>query len=479
MKFFKLDKRNNKWIETACIDSYKADYNFSNIDKLAYKLGYTRVYSSVTKRLTQNFYYMADCAKVKSPLYQLYSNRNYYLVNTDADAMEYVYFSCSQQKLDSFTNAELYSAYELYRCEDCGQLVRARNAIKVGRNHIYCSDCVNKHAKKCYICGTWYMKQSSLTTYNLIENSEPVNVCNHCKARFEMSLGTCADCGGLTRNYRRIRGQLYCYNCYERHDVPNLIASYHCGHMDITKQFATTETPAEDLLCVGPEIEFETTSEPRFAVYDVNEILNKDTQLAKFEHDGSLHNGAEIILQPCTPNWHYENAEKMQNVFKALQDNNCSYKSGTRDTCGLHIHINRSFFKDYDYENRFCYLFQRLKDKIRVLSQRKEYSYCAFATGSTSWDNIFSQKQHQMQGHGSAINCSNRNTIEVRIFRGTTDYNTFMAYIEFVRNFATLVRDNTDIAQIERTTFEDVINYCNNKYLNAYCQSLGLLGGAC
>lgn len=477
MKFYKLV--NKIWVETADIDSTRL--NCSNIDKLAYKLGYSRIYSTASRRLTYNFYYMADCAVVKSSVaVELYGRRNYYLETIgNLDATKNLYFSCSQEKFDSYTNAELTRIYELTKCEDCGDIIKTSRAIKVGRNHVFCTSCVGRHAHRCEICGHYYMKRTSLHQYTLVEFNNPINVCNRCLPSFTRNLVTCADCGGLTRSYRRLRGQTYCCGCYSSHDVPNLIASYHCGHMDIEKQFATTETPAVDALVCGAEIETECASEPRFVAYDVNEIMNKEKTLCKFEHDSSLHNGVEIIMQPCTPNWYYETAEKVQSLFKTLQDSGCDYKADGVATCGLHIHINRSFFKDYDYENRLCYLFQLLQDKIRIFSQRTRFNYCNFATGRTSWDNIFHQKLNQMQGHGSAINCSNRNTIEIRIFRGTTSYEMFMACVEFTRNLATLVRDITDIEKIEHTTFEDVVNYCENKFLNTYCQRLGLLGGGC
>lgn len=393
MKFYKLV--NNNWVETGRINDY-----VYNIDALAYKLGYTRILSQTTRRATQNFYYIADCAKAQSPNAEYYfDERNSYLRRNGLnDETKYIYFSCSQSKLDGYNNNQLWMFYRLYRCEDCKQLVRT--ITKVGRNHMYCNDCVTKHATKCYCCGKWYMKKSSLTTYELAESDTPIHVCNHCKTAFERNLYTCADCGQLTRANYIVRSQHYCSTCYQRHDVVNLINGYHCGHMPIVKQYASTEPVQDTNFFGGTEIETECVgaTEPKFVAFDINDIMNKDTQLCKFERDSSLRNGFEIITQPGTLDWYYETSAKFKALFDTLQASNCDYKNEYgRQTCGLHIHVNRNFFKDYDYENRLCYLFQRLKDKIRAFSQRVTFDYCGFAPGTTSWDNIYSQKLSHMQ----------------------------------------------------------------------------------
>lgn len=476
MKFYKLV--NNNWVITGEINDIPYRMQNTNFDELAYKMGYARVYSQRTHRLTMNFYYIKDCAKAKSRLAVNYTRRNHYLNAIGSNEVNYMYFSISQARFDALNNEELKQLYRLSRCEDCGCVDFCTDIIKVRRNHAYCHDCVNNHAKRCVVCGQWYMKSTSVTAYNLREYNNTVYVCNHCKPSFERNLHRCADCGQLTRDAVSIRGTWYCYGCSARHDVANLIAGYHDGVMPIVKQFAADETPADDIFTGGTEIETECNeTAPKYVAYDVNEILNKEKQLCKFEHDGSLHNGVEIITQPFSLKWQYENAERMRKVFETLQQHNCDYKYGGRDTCGLHIHVNRSFFKDFDYENRLCYLFQRLRDKIRIFSQRTTFGYCNFAGGTTTWNNIYNQKLTYMQGHGAAINCSNRNTIEFRIFRGTTDYNTYMACVEFTHNLCKLVRDITDITKIETTTFNDVVNYCDTLYLKDFCTNLGLVRG--
>ena len=481
IRFYKL--QSNQWIEVATYSDCRVSPG--HVKKIAYKLGYTQIYSQATHRLTQNFYYAKDCAVATCNILanSLYDERNYLIscgyIEGDANA---VYFSIRQSKLDTLTNDELKQLYALARCEDCGQLVFYNQIIAVGRTHNYCRDCAGKHAKKCSICGHWYMKKSSYTDYNLIGHEHYI-VCNRCKSSFERNLQTCADCGGLftTYNGERIRGQWYCYDCAGAHRPPDVIADYHQGDMPIVFQYASDETPASDVFKTGAEIETECTrdTEPNDVAYDIHEIMNNSKQLCKFEHDGSLTNGFEIITQPGSIAWYYEHRPLIRQLFEKLNSYNCSYQDFNGcDRCGLHLHVNRSFFKDYDYENRLCYLFQRLKEQLRVFSQRRNFDYCHFCYNTITWDNVYYEKRSNMQGHGSAINCANRDTIEFRIYRGTTNFEQFMSYIEFTYNLCKLVRDTTDIDRIERTTFKDVVNYSDTIYLRDYCASLGLIGGA-
>lgn len=479
IRFFKL--QNNQWVETATYNGYRISPE--RLQKLALKLGYTKIYSQATRRLTQNYYYAKDCAVSYSHnlAFSLYDIRNYFInagaISGNIDA---VYFSMQQSKFDALNNDELKQLYDLYRCEDCKQLHRCNNNVIVGRNHIFCNGCVTKHAQRCNICGHWYMKPTSYKVYNLVDNEHYI-VCNKCNDNFESRLHTCADCGRqFLYDGEFIRNEWYCYDCADEHRPPELIADYHDGYMPIVKQYATNEDKKDDTFICGTEIETECTSdvEPNDVAFDIDNIMNRPQQLCKFEHDGSLTHGFEIITQPASLNWYNENRQLVQSLFNKLNDYNCSYKDyHGRDKCGLHIHVNRSFFKDYDYENRLCYLFQRLKEPIRVLSQRHCFDYCAFSLGNITWDNIYYEKRQSMQGHGSAINCANRNTIEFRIYRGTTDYNQYMSYIEFTHNLCKLVRDTTDIDKIEHTTFNDVVNYAQTLYLQNYCAQLGLLGG--
>lgn len=476
-KFYKLI--NNNWVETATIGANHGIYwRDSKVTKLADKLGYTRILSQTTKRLTNNYYFKSDCACFDS---ENVANSLYYYETQNLNGSK-VYVSMSQQKFDSMSNTELLRIYGVTRCDDCGKIQLARYNITVGRNHVYCSDCVNNHATRCDNCGHWYMKRTSLTTYNVAERGE-MHVCNRCKEDFERRLHTCADCGRVTLNARRIMGSWYCYDCATNHEIPNLIRDYHYQHgrgRGFKPQYAKNEKQCADTLLIGFEDETECQSDvsPNENAYAVHKLINTDenNRILFFEHDGSITHGYETISQPCSIAWYYENAEMIKQVFQTMRDGGCD--SDNVNTCGLHLHLSRAFFKDYDYENRFCYLFARLKDKIVKFSRRTRFGYCQPLSHIPTWETIYDDKRSCMGGHGSAINVSNRNTIEIRIFKSTLNFDVFMACIEFTRNLATFVRDNTEITTIENATFETIVNYCDNEYLTTYCQQNRLIGGA-
>ena len=66
-----------------------------------------------------------------------------------------------------------------------------------------------------------------------------------------------------------------------------------------------------------------------------------------------------------------------------------------------------------------------------------------------------------------AINLTHPHTVELRMFKGTLNYNTFMATLEFVRNLVDFSKESS-LDKIENSVFSDIINYEKNDFLNDY-----------
>lgn len=64
-----------------------------------------------------------------------------------------------------------------------------------------------------------------------------------------------------------------------------------------------------------------------------------------------------------------------------------------------------------------------------------------------------------------AVNCRHGATIELRFFRGTLKYSTFVASLQLADNLARIVRDHEDI---ESLTWDDVVGYRENRPELAY-----------
>ncbi len=207
----------------------------------------------------------------------------------------------------------------------------------------------------------------------------------------------------------------------------------------------------------------------------LHNILNENGEynsLVKFENDGSLSsNGIEMIFQPMSYQYILEKKEK---IFEALStiDNN-GYSSHDAGTCGLHIHVSRSEINN-DTLDRILMIFENFKNELIAFSRRNEAQmrWCKFMCDNTRGDSIDkttceqARRYGNINGHHYVINNQNTNTVEFRLFRGTTNKRTFMAAIQLVDNIVSIAQKRSTIAGL---TWLDIINY-NDTYteLKAY-----------
>ena len=65
-------------------------------------------------------------------------------------------------------------------------------------------------------------------------------------------------------------------------------------------------------------------------------------------------------------------------------------------------------------------------------------------------------KSHNHDGHYYALNITNDNTIEFRMFRSTLNVNTYMCILEFVDNLCKLVKHKST-EELDEMTFESML----------------------
>ena len=446
----------------------------SEFDELQNSEGYYRASNTITERANAlecvsvfrnsngDFYLKSDCAKFTL------QNNTYYI-------KEY-----TQTEFDALNNQTLNEKYGIIKCEECGTYEQTYRAIKVGRSHYYCKrECASRHATQCNNCGNWYMKNSSFTTEHLNERqfSSDYKMCNTCFSKLTRSgrLRKCEDCNtySLRCEYIRVDGSYhyYCSNCANSHRPPRIIRGYHEQHNEGWQpQYATYEDVTPNTFKCGVELECELKDSDKSTnevAYEIHKLVNANKKLFEFETDGSLRNGYETISQPCSMAWWQQNADLIQKMLAKMSELGCVSHNSPR--CGLHVHIGRNFFTDYEYETRFVRLFYHLKTDLHKFSRRKdgETYYCAFSGGVTP-SNVFTAKEH-LKGHNTALNLANEHTIEVRIFKGTLDFVSYMSCIELCYNLACYVKDNKE-NNYSNVTFREVVDYKPTRFLKAYLE---------
>lgn len=164
---------------------------------------------------------------------------------------------------------------------------------------------------------------------------------------------------------------------------------------------------------------------------------------AVYKHDGSVHNGAELVSSPFSLAWYQETgAEQFRTLMKSWK--RCNLLSGERVGAGMHVHVSRSAFEDARHLYRFLRLFYRHPGFTTKLSRRTEGDLDRWASLNTSLMSLARKAVSGTMlnpGRYTAINLSNRHTVEVRIFTGTVNFfrfdhnlRTVMGAVEFTRS---------------------------------------------
>jgi hypothetical protein len=192
---------------------------------------------------------------------------------------------------------------------------------------------------------------------------------------------------------------------------------------------------------------------PETITESVLDALGRDFVILKA--DGSLrdYRPFEIVTVPATLQAHKDNWAKFMNDNK-LKGYLSSYSNGH---CGMHVHISRAAFTGLHLAKfmRFINL-PTNGGFITQLAQRKS-GYAKF----TNYDNndklAITHHANAMYGglnsHYDAVNTANRDTIEVRIFRGNLAKSHFFKNLEFVHALWAYTKD----CSMKQLTYTDFI----------------------
>jgi len=257
-----------------------------------------------------------------------------------------------------------------------------------------------------------------------------------------------------------------CRNCSVEHD-----ASYiHNYSFKPRPTFFKGKNEDNNALFFGLELEVEQ----KRSNIDRGAMAKKiQRDCCYFKSDGSLDHGFEIVTHPMTISYINENKET---VFKSMLDEliNNKYKSYDSTTCGMHIHLTKKAFGTWQLY-RFIKFFIDNKDFITAISQRKEEHLERWAAIESEPDSSIIYKAKKKNGNSKryvAINLQNDKTIELRVFRGTLNYYSFMKNIEFAYALFNFSRDVND------TSVEGFKKYISksNEYtmLNKFIQTKNL-----
>lgn len=209
-----------------------------------------------------------------------------------------------------------------------------------------------------------------------------------------------------------------------------------------------------------------------------------------YERDGSIGTGIEIISNPMTMKWYKENIYLFKKLLKMLEEMN--YVSTKGNKCGLHIHFNRKALgynsKEYelllnnlnnnhsralhlDHERanktieNIVAIMELYQEELIKISGRTQHSmrWCRFETDNGCELKTIKDiaKLKAKRGHSDryrVVNTTNSNTVEIRLCRGTTLWESFNSRINLMYNIVNIARNMQGLVN-----FNKLIVYKNDK----------------
>ena len=224
---------------------------------------------------------------------------------------------------------------------------------------------------------------------------------------------------------------------------------------------------------IGVELEMEmegTTIRERSEniVNVLNEIGGDYSNMLEWKKDGSLEQGVEMVTAPIS----LEIFKKdIVPIVQKLHENGFTSEKGGR--CGNHIHISKNVFSEEE-QSRLVLIYAKFEKQIKILSRRgTNNSYCRDVLEnfeSLEVENSLRIADSQKnKSKFTAINFSNKNTIEFRVFRGTMNTKKLIANIQLVQLLADWSRKNLTIYDILNL---NIVDFKNEILLNEYTELL-------
>ncbi len=332
---------------------------------------------------------------------------------------------------------------ETTKCPVCGAEIKTRETGAEFQGEYYCHNCLAEKTVICECCNERVLREDAIED----------RVCRDC---YDDHYYRCHNCDDLIYEYdvHYIGDYPYCDRCYDdcHHEF---IEDYSYKPDPI---FYGTGQPH-----YGIELEIDDGGETDNNARQIMDIVNYPKEHIYCKHDGSLNDGFEIVSHPATLDYHLNNIAWDKIMHKARQ---LGYYSHTARTCGLHIHINRAALGTSVEEQdntigRIVFFFEKFWDKILRFSRRTEYqaNHWASRYGGNTENPKETLKSAKSSGLGryTAVNLENTFTVELRIFRGTLRYKTFVATLQFVDKLCNDAIKLSD-EEFQTMTWSDFVN---------------------
>ena len=355
---------------------------------------------------------------------------------------------------------------EVVYCSRCGHPIDTLYDVE---GDLVCRDCMERDSFVCTRCGERFWEDHN-------DGDEDTPLCEECYYNGEYL--SCFRCGRvLTESEARYIDEFgpYCDECYEKEQEKEIIHDYSYKPEPVFY--------GKGLRYMGVELEVDRdeyhSSSPQEDAKEVMELANEQEEQIYIKHDGSLNEGFEIVTHPMTLRYHRENMPWKEVCHLVVEQ---GYRSHMTDTCGLHVHVNRTSlgFGEIEVEAtvaNILFFLEKFWREMICFSRRTEGQLERWARRyglEKQGSDILQKAKKGYYGRYVSLNLENKETIEFRIFRGTLKYNTLIATLELVNEICTVCAQLTEEEMQDLSWIEFVKRISNNAELVQYLKERSL-----
>lgn len=360
-------------------------------------------------------------------------------------------------------------------CSECGISYWKFNNRNPVPNGTSCRACETKNMTICSCCDSMFIK----TNKNIInDNGKEKTVCFSC---YYTIYDTCDICGSFNhkRNMVKFSERSLCISCYHKQNELNIVSCSDCGNkFELSSDYIVKNKSGvyrckpcnlirklgvstgssirnysykpdpifynygkSDHMYFGVELEILTPRNAKeqlskYILTEVNDI--DDFVYNKFDRsigeEGSA--GFEMVTHPFSYTW-FKSTDGNRTLKKMLEISKYGCEAYKSDTCGMHIHITKKCFTNEHLYKFLSFIFNN-KDFCMLVSERENIQkvdeYSSFIPPISINDmSIIRTTPHESGFRHKAVNISCPNTVEIRIFRSTLEYDRFSKNIEFCK----------------------------------------------
>jgi hypothetical protein len=354
---------------------------------------------------------------------------------------------------------------DTFLCERCGQHHPCSDRQEFD-GKVFCSECLEEVSDVCSYCGRRILVYTNA-------GDDQITLCQDC---YDAYYTTCFDCGVILRRddaYFNAEDEYVCANCHQSNQSKYAIHNYYYKPSPI---FYGTEGRF-----YGVELEVDRGGKDGDNAKTLLDTANYRDEHIYIKSDGSIDDGFEIVSHPMTLDYHINNMDWHCIMHDCIR---MGYRSHQTSTCGLHVHIGRkelgkTVSEQEEVISKIMYFIEHHWNEMVKFSRRSEYSINRWAARYGYENNakdILDKAKSGTNGRYAAVNICNYNTVEIRIFRGTLKYTSFIATLQMVDVICDVAFSMSEydlhklswsefVSNIDKSKYPELIQYLKERKL--------------